>query len=196
MKQIDSFVDICINKGYITQDQAPWLRYGIEKRITTFLVSIPMLIIGSLISSPAMSVSFYFSFFFLRTRTNGIHAESFSECFILSILAEVFFLGVLPCIWNRTTAILLLFTSAISIFILAPYDHPNMKLSSKELAECARSAKKRLFTLVLVLIVLYLLKLDQFASGVLLGIVMVAVTLIFAYIPKGGKRNEATESYY
>lgn len=93
MKQIDSLVDACIYKGYITQDQAPWLRYGIEKRITTFLISIPMLIIGSLISSPVMAASFFVSFYLLRTRTNGIHAKSFGGCFVLSIFAVVFFTG-------------------------------------------------------------------------------------------------------
>lgn len=71
MKYIGALVDMCIAKGYITQDQAPWLYYGIEKRVTTILISIPMLIIGSLVSTPAMSIAFYISFCSLRTRTNG-----------------------------------------------------------------------------------------------------------------------------
>lgn len=56
MNPIVSFINMCIDNGYITQEQAPWLHYGIEKRITTFLISIPMLIVGSLISSPAIFV--------------------------------------------------------------------------------------------------------------------------------------------
>ncbi len=31
MKYINALVDISIAKGYITQDQAPWLHYGIKK---------------------------------------------------------------------------------------------------------------------------------------------------------------------
>ncbi len=182
MKQIDSLVDACIYKGYITQDQAPWLRYGIEKRITTFLISIPMLIIGSLISSPVMAASFFVSFYLLRTRTNGIHAKSFGGCFVLSIFAVVFFLEILPRLLNNVVAIILLTMSSFSIFMLAPYNHPNMHLSSEELVICARSAKKRLVTLILVLIVMGLFQLNQLATGILLGIVMVAVTLNFAYI--------------
>lgn len=69
MKQISSLVDMCIAKGYITQEQAPWLYYGIEKRVTTILVSIPMLVVGSLISTPAMAIAFFTSFYLLRTRT-------------------------------------------------------------------------------------------------------------------------------
>ena len=70
MISISSLVDMCVAKGYITQDQAPWLYYGIEKRLTTILISIPMLIIGSLVSSPTMAMAFYISFY-LRRWTKG-----------------------------------------------------------------------------------------------------------------------------
>lgn len=196
MKPIDSFTNLCLNNGYITQEQAPWLRYGIEKRITSFLISIPMLIVGSWISSPAITISFYVSFCLLRTRTNGIHAKSFGGCFILSILTEVVFLGVLPRFWNNVVAIVLLIASTIPIYFLAPYNHPNMDLSSEELVECARSAKRRLLILILLLIVLRVLHINQLATGILLGIVMVAVTLTFAYILKGESKYEKTETYY
>lgn len=39
--------------------------------------------------------------------------------------------------------------------------------------------------LILLVIVMYTLHLNQIATGILLGIVMVAVTLTLAYIPKG-----------
>lgn len=196
MKPIDSFTNMCIDNGYITQEQAPWLCYGIEKRITTFLISIPMLIVGSWVSSPAIAVSFYISFCLLRSRTNGIHAKSFGGCLILSVLTEVFFLGILPRVWNEAVATALLFASTISIFILAPYNHPNMNLSSKELVECARSAKRRLLALLLFLIVMHVLQFNRLATGVLLGIVMVAVTLTFAYITKGERQYEETKTYH
>lgn len=153
MKPIDSFVSICIDNGYITREHAPWLRYGIEKRITTLLITIPMIIVGSLLSSPTMALSFYFSFCFLRSRTNGFHAKSFGGCLIISILTEAFALGVLSRVWDETIAITLLIASAISIYALAPYNHPNMDLSREELVECAQSAKRRLLTLILFLVV-------------------------------------------
>lgn len=193
MKYISSLVDICIAKGYITQDQAPWLYYGIEKRVTTILVSIPMLIIGSLVSTPAMSVAFYISFCSLRTRTNGLHAKTLAGCLILSIISEIFFLGILPCVLNGAVAISLLIISIISIFILAPYNHPDMALSAEESAACAKSAKKQLLILIVLLTILHATQFNQLAIGVLLGIVMVAEMLILAYILKGGKQNETTE---
>lgn len=196
MKYIGTLVDMCIAKGYITQDQAPWLYYGIEKRVTTILISIPMLIIGSLVSTPAMSIAFYISFCSLRTRTNGFHAKTLAGCLTLSILSEIFFLGILPRILNNAVAVSLLIISIISIFILAPYNHPNMALSIEESTACAKSAKKRLFILVLLLIILHKMQLNQFVTGILLGIVMAALTLVLAYILRGGKENEETEYQY
>lgn len=184
MKSVDTFINICIDNGYITQEHAPWLRYGIEKRITTLLVTIPMLIVGCLLSSAAMTLSFYFSFCFLRSRTNGFHAKSFGGCLIFSLLTEAFALGVLSRVWDETIASILLIASTISIYALAPYNHPNMDLSQDELVECAQSAKRRLFTLILFMVVLYMLRFHQMATGILSGIVVVAVTLIFAYVPK------------
>lgn len=187
MKYIGTLVDRCIAKGYITQDQAPWLYYGIEKRVTTILIAIPMLIIGSLVSTPAMAIAFYVSFYLLRSRTNGLHAKTLLGCLIHSILSEVFFLGILPYILDEAIAISLLILSAISIFYLAPYSHPNMGLSVQEATACAKSAKRRLITLILLLIALYIMQLSQFSTGILLGIVMTAVMLVLAYILKGGK---------
>lgn len=196
MKCIGALVDVCVARGYITQDEAPWLYYGIEKRVTTILISIPMLIIGSLVSTPAMSIAFYISFCSLRTRTNGLHAKTLAGCFILSIISEIFFLGILPCILNDTVAISLLVLSIISIFILAPYNHPNMALSVEESTVCAKNAKKQLLILSLLLIILQKMQLKQFVTGILLGIVMAALTLVLAYILKGGEENEATEYYH
>lgn len=194
MKLVSALVDKCITRGYITQGQAPWLYYGIEKRLTTILISIPMLIIGSLVSTPAIAIAFYVSFYLLRSRTNGLHAKTLLGCLIHSILSEVFFLGVLSYILDEAIASFLLILSAISIFYLAPYNHHNMGLSVEEAMACAKSAKRRLAMLILLLIALYLMQLNQFSTGILLGIVMTAVMLVFAYILKGEKSNEKTGS--
>lgn len=124
MKLISTLVDMCIAKGYITQDQAPWLYYGIEKRVASILISIPMLIVGALVSTPAMAIAFYFSFCSLRTRTNGLHAKTLAGCLFLSMLSEIFFLGIVPCILDDVVTISLLTISTVSIVVLAPYNHP------------------------------------------------------------------------
>ena len=88
---------------------------------------------------------------------------------------------------NANVAISLLIISIISIAVLAPYNHPNIDLSDEESTACAKSARIRLIILILLLIILYAMQLEQLATGILLGIVMAAVTLVLAYILKGEK---------
>ena len=181
MKQIDSFVEMCIQKKYVTQDNAPWLRYALEKRIGSLVAFTPLLILGLLITNPSTVISFLFSFSLLRTRTNGFHAKTIGKCIVYSILEEIFFLKVLPMTWNNMIASVALAISIMLIWTLAPYNHPNMDLSLKEVTACAKSAKWRLGILVCFLTMLYESGQNQLALGILLGIVMTASTLVVAY---------------
>lgn len=192
MKQIDYFVGICIQKEYVSQDNAEWLRYALEKRIVTAIGFVPLLILGINIANPATVLGFFASFCMLRTRTNGFHAKTVGRCFLYSMVGEVFFLRALPVIWNDIIAFVVLLVSAILIWFFAPYNHPNMDLSSEEVKACAKSAKWRLSMLLLVMSLLCVKRQNRFALGILLGIVMAASTLAMAYclqkvMPKEGK---------
>lgn len=182
MKSADSFVVMCIQKGYASEDEAPWLRYAFEKRITSAIAFVPLLIIGLLITNPAKLLAFLITFFLLRTRTNGFHAKSGGRCLLYSILGEVFFLRVLPMVWNDIIAFIALGMSIMLIWILAPYNHPNMDLSSEEVVVCAKSAKLRLSILALTFCILCIWRQTQLSEGILLGIVMTASTLAMAYL--------------
>lgn len=174
-------VELCAKKGYVSQDNVAWLRYALEKRIASLVAFIPLLILGLLIANPATVLSFLFSFILLRTRTNGFHAKTIGRCLLYSILAELFFLKVLPLAWNNIVSFIALVLSIVLIWFLAPYGHPNMNLSSAEVTVCAKSAKCRLITLVFILSALYIWKQKEFAIGILLGILMTATTLVMAY---------------
>lgn len=180
MKPIDSFVGMCIQKEYVSQDEAQWLRYALEKRITSTIVFVPLAIIGLLIANPASLFTFLITFLLLRTRTNGFHARSVGRCLLYSILGEVFFLRLLPTLWNEIIAFIALTMSIMLIWAYAPYNHPNMDLSSEEVVACARSAKLRLSILVLALCVFYILRQPQLAEGIRMGIILTASTLVMA----------------
>ena len=163
MKQVDTLVGMCIQKGYVSQDEAPWLRYALERRVTSIIAFVPLLIIGLSITNPARLFAFLITFFMLRTRTNGFHAKSVGRCLLYSILGEVFFLKVLPMVWNDIVAFIALATSIILIWVLSPYNHPNMNLSSEEVTACAKSTKWRLVMLIFTLSILYARKWYQLA---------------------------------
>ena len=184
MKPIDSFVGLCIQKEYVSQDEVPWLRYALERRIVSLTAFCVLLIIGLLITNPATLLAFLITFCALRSRTNGYHAKSVGGCLFHSILGEVFFLRVLPNVWNDVFAFVTLVVSIILIWFLAPYNHPNMDQSPEEIIACAKSAKCRLIILTFALNMLYLCKQEEFAWGGRQGIVMTASTLAIAYCSK------------
>ena len=181
LKQIHILVDWCLQKGYISQDEIPWLRYAFEKRIVTLVTFIPLLILGFSIANPTMVIGFLASFCFLRTRTNGYHAKNVGWCLFYSALGEIFFLKLIPQLLNKFFLLVALMVSIAIIWLLAPYNHPDMKLSQGEIEACARSAKNRLNILLIVLSMLYICRQWQLALGALLGIFMVASLLVLAY---------------
>lgn len=181
MKRIDAVVSMCIQRGYVSKDSAPWLRYALEKKIVSLMAFVPLVIIGSVIANPATTFTFITTFCVLRTRTNGFHAKSVSSCITCSILVEIIFLKVLPMVWNDIISFAALSVSSVLIWHFAPYNHPDMALSSEEVTACAKSAKWRLSMLIFSLCVLHVWKQDQLTLGIKLGIVLTATTLIIAY---------------
>ena len=185
MRLVSSFVEMCIEKDYISQENAEWLRYALEKRIATVICFVPLLILGFMIANSATVIGFFAAFCLLRTRTNGFHAKSIYRCLIYSILAEVLFLRVLPSIWNNMIAFVTLTMSIMLIWIYAPYNHPAINLTSEEASACAKSVKQRLCVLTISLGALCARNEYQFALGILLGIVMTSSTLVMAYCLQG-----------
>lgn len=181
LKTVELIVGTCIQKGYVSEDEIPWLRYALEKRITSVFAFIPLLFVGLLVTSPATLFAFFVTFFLLRSQTNGYHAKSVGRCLFYSILGEIFFLKVLPMVWNDTIAFVALVISSVLIWVLAPYNHPNMNLFPEEILACAKSVKWRLGLLVFALSVLSVWEQEQFAEGIILGIVMTASALAMAY---------------
>lgn len=190
LRLLDLGVAYCVKYGYATREQAPWLRYALEKRVASFLVAIPFLILGIIVSSPATAISYYIGFCLLRKRTNGIHAKTVTGCFCASLLSEFFILGVLLPIVDDKIIILLLLLSTLIILILGPYNHPNMHLSDDEIRKCTKDSKIRLTALFLVIALTYATGHYQIANGLSFGVVMVGITLAAAYIMSKGEKHD------
>lgn len=181
MKSVNDFTAMCIRKGYVSEERAPWLQYALDKRVISTLISIPILVLGFILVPPAMATSFYLSFYLLRVRTNGFHANSALTCFVLSLFSVALFLGVLPKILSSMMELILFAIATVLIYRLAPYNHPNMAMTENELAACAHSAKLRLIFLSFFVIACLTLHLKNFAQGTIFGIIMVALSLAFAH---------------
>lgn len=182
MKKIDAIVNTCIDRNYVTQENAPWLRYALEKRMTSLLTFIPLCVIGLLLTNPETFLSFYLTFYLLRSLTNGWHAKTFLSCLVSSIMGEFVFLGVLSKLQNTAVIYIFVSVSVLLLWMLSPYNHPNMRLAKEEMVACKYSVRKRLVLLALILIALEMLHIEHCVKGIQIGIIMVAFTLLLAYI--------------
>lgn len=187
---VDWLTSHFINHKIIREEDAPWFKYGLEKRITTVIVMVPFLIIAALLTNLFTALSFFISFYALRSRTNGFHANHFWSCCIFSILIEIFFLCIIYPLLTRTAIYITSFGGMIIIFFLAPYNHSNMHLSKQELSACRLSARTHSLCILIVVIITGALNVMEVAKGFTLGMTMVAFLLCLAYLLKGGSSNE------
>ena len=193
--KIASFLSkYCLDKGYITPEELPWLQYILEKRLSTIIIFIPLFAIGCYLTSPLSSFLFLMSFLFLRKRTNGYHASTVVGCFCASMLSVLLFLGLIIRVLSPWISIFLLIISSIVIIYLSPFEHPLMHWTPEEKAACAASSKGRLLILVVLVISTYAAGQIEIGNSILLGITMTAITLVLAQITKRRKRHEKTEN--
>lgn len=115
---VDYLVNKCLLCGYITQEKILWLRYVIEKRISSFVVMVPFIILGSLLSGWEVAVTFLSGFCYLRKRTSGLHARTVIGCMILSLVFEYLFLGVLFKHLDYDKTVILTVVSSLAVFTL------------------------------------------------------------------------------
>jgi len=192
MRIVISFVEYCQGKGYVTEEQAPWLQYVLAKRLSTLLIYIVLLILGIYIASPVSSFAFVTSFLYLRERTNGIHAKSIWGCVLGSIISEVVFLGVFLHLVTIGIAVLLLAVSSILVYCYAPYNHPSMHLTLEEELACATASKKRVLFLDTLAIFTYLGGYYEIGHCITLSTTMTACMLVIANITSRRNKNEGT----
>ena len=181
-KIVDKLTYYCLNEELIKSEDVPWFKYGLEKRISTIIVGIPFLIIAFLISSFLCAVSFFASYFFVRKYIGGYHAKSVLGCIFFSLLMEIVFLGCLPYLINTPFLSGIHVISIVAVFLLAPYNHPNMHLSLDEITVCKKKGRHRICIATLICLIVQLAEGSEIAKGCTIGIVMAATLLCFGYI--------------
>lgn len=184
---IKLMVNQCIRKGYIDEGQAPWLQYSLECKISTILILIPFLSLGICLTSVPIAISFLFSFYFLRNYTNGYHASTVWQCLFLSLVFEVFFLGFLYRFIARQHVFILLLLSFVIIYSCAPFYHPDFELTSEEIKECKKIARRRTVIITVGAVICWRFNCDSIFVGLSLGVSMVALLLAIAYIQERRK---------
>lgn len=177
----ERIVSYCVRNNVISASDEPWLRYGIEKRITLLLGFISQITLAACLSNLPAAIGYMVSFSLLRRKASGYHAKTPWGCLCTAMLLEsLFFLGLYPYL---DTALVLICNglSTVVIFCLAPYDHPNMHFDKAALRELR--FRGRCMTLVLFsgAMICWYAGMLSIARGLTIGITMTAFALWLAY---------------
>lgn len=189
-RYIAKLTNYCVANGIITQSAAHWFQYGIERRLVTLLVGVPFFIFATLLTDFSTAVSFFISFYMLRSRTNGFHAKTIWGCLAISLVLECIFLAILHQLLILTTVCIINTICVIIVFIFAPFNHSAMQLQGDEFRACRTSSRIRVCILAALGSILYFGGATTYARGITLGIAMAAFLLCLAYILNGGIHNE------
>lgn len=197
---VDCISGFCLRKGIVTDNQLPWFKYGLEKRISSILVSIPFFFLAVILSDIFVASAFFTCFYVLRSRTNGFHAKTFWGCFFLSIVYVILFIGVLYHILDTAAIGLVAIIGASCIWMLAPFNSSEMHLSNAEEKACRTSSRISSISILLGGFVFQGFGLATITKGLFLGIAMAAYLLCLAYILNGGfyhgKRKRSNQEPY
>ena len=190
---LEWFTNYCISNALISIDNEAWFRYGLEKRLCTLVVLIPFTIIAVYLSGFWTAISYIFSFFYLRSQTNGYHAKTHWGCFAGSLLLELFFLMVIEPMLNTIWVLVLVSIAALVVFLFAPYNHPMMNLDDQEYAACKKAARTRCILLAISCYVCVFFGLCEIAEGISLGCVMTSTLLVLAKIMERRSHHDSVE---
>lgn len=179
----------CERRGIVTQEEKDWFCYGLSKRLNSLIVGIPAFLIAVLLSNFQTAISFMFSFFWIRSRTNGFHARTELQCVAISLFSEIVFLSIVRQLLNIYIVLLICISSIVCIFSLAPYNHPKMNFTDAEIKGCKTSARKRILVLVSVILASYAYGFVNVSNGLSIGCAMAEVFLCLAYICDWRKKN-------
>lgn len=179
---VRKLVAYCISNHYVDSSKEEWLRYGFETRLSTLLVLIPFVVLACILTNLPCAISFFISFFYLKRFTSGYHADSPYVCLIASLLIELLFLCVLCPLLDYYRLILVDAFCVFGIFIMAPYNHPNIHLTAEELAALQHASRRSVLLLSIVSFLCLNLGFYNVAVGTTTGMSMAVSLLSLAYI--------------
>lgn len=179
---IDKIVNYCLCADIVSTDNVPWLRYGIEQRISTLFILIPFFLFSLVFTDFWGASAFLVAFYLLKKKTGGIHAKTVSVCVFTSLLLEIAFLAGLYPHLSMPILFGVNLVSTLLIFLFAPYNHPNMWLSDVEIRELRNRSRKTVIYEQCCIVVSWLMGYFSIARGLTTGVAMAAFLLSLAYI--------------
>lgn len=150
-----------------------------------------LMVLGSILSDTATTITFIAGFYILRSRAGGYHASRFSTCLVLSVatlVANIYVVTPIIIHYLPIAPLTVVSICYVVLMLLGTVAHPNIELSETEMA--GQCVLMRVITTAQYLAIILLVAFDPksvYAASLASGMGFVAISSIIGKIKmKGG----------
>lgn len=183
-KAIERLTDFMLRHELLAEKDRAWCVYALERRVLTGGNFLVLWVLGACLAGAIASLSFLAVVLWLRKRTGGYHASTPFRCLLVSSAVTCLALGIILPYLQAFVCCAMVAGSVVCVWLLAPSNHKKLHFSTAELAANRTYARRRLFAVVTLFVVLLLLGQTVAAASLSLGLAMVACSLVAAKIAK------------
>lgn len=156
-KICDAVVEQLCGDGIVDENEKELYKFGLEGLLFTFLNLGTALIIGIVMNAILECVVFLMAFLPLRQYAGGYHAKTRVGCYFLSVTCMWVAMNVLVYQEFKKYMLVMACVMMIVVFLLAPVENENKKLTCEEKIRYGKIAKLvSLFEMGLVLFTLFI----------------------------------------
>lgn len=179
-------VSYFLAKNYIAENQVEWCEYVVAQKLCAVVLLPIMIGAGCLVAPLWQVIVLNIGVYYLRSRTNGFHAESIVGCLVFSSLCEaaalkaVAVFSAMP-LW---ISVAIYGAALLTVFMLAPINNERIHYSEQEIAQIKVSIRVRLLIYSAVTIGLYF-RASTASVCLIMAAAVVAILLVIAKLGFG-----------
>lgn len=183
---MDKFLDATMdflyhNEENIDEEQAEIIRYGLELFFLKAFFFLATIVIGILMGSFWEGIIFTALLSGIRTMAGGFHANTRTQCFIMSALTFISVLIILKIAATYNVILIplvvLAIISSLVIWKFAPIDTENKPLEDDEIAVFRKKARVILIIEICISVVAYLIGFVSVACSALLALIVTGILM-------------------
>ena len=179
-KLIDSIMEKLLSDGYVREDEAEIVRFGLELNIMKVLISSTMLIAAVIFGSTPAALVFMAVYPPLRSCCGGYHAKTRTACFILSMAAMSSVIAasrLMPARASLYAAAAMYAAGLLCIILLAPVESRNKPFDDKERRVFRRRSLIAAAISAAVIAVLFLFKAHRLMTAAAMAVFFTGIML-------------------
>ena len=159
INELSKTITLRLQKVGVIQDKIEIYKYGFELLISSLIGISLILIIGFLSKTFFDSLVFLVCFILLRQSTGGYHSKTYLSCNLSFITVYLIFIYYRSNImFSYEGLFITVIMSIVIIFLLAPIEHKNKKMSKEKKSFHKITSRIISFTFLLIILILCFLE--------------------------------------